>query len=144
MSPHDTLSPDLLECAKRAYDAINIHLTFGKRDDYKHKWIAISLADGRADGTIYESAIDAADKQAFPNQCWYVSFLGLRPDGISVLDCAKMIELYRQAASAGIKFVDNDSRKVRGPLMTANRHDYMEGLFVEQAYNKLKSLGKIG
>lgn len=123
----EVLTPEVIDSGKRACDAIMLHMMFAERADLMTKWLAISLADGSCDNTLYDSAEDCVKHQTFEQQCWYVCFRGLSPRGVNAKECAIMIMYWRRAYAAGMRFVDPDKR-VRAPLMTAGQYDYYDAL----------------
>lgn len=122
------LDPDVEDCGKRMADAINIHITFGNVFELRTKFMAISLADGRSDGVLYDSKKDAVRHQIHEQQCYYVGFRNLNPGGVSAYECAVMLQFQRDAYGAGFRLADPDD--VNGgqqALMTAGQFDYYRG-----------------
>lgn len=121
---HERISPELVDAAKRASDCVNLHLTFGKWEELKHKWIAFKLADGTSDGVLYDSKQDAVKHQFSEYQCAYIAFRNLL-GGATPRDMAIFLQFSRDAYDAGFRLPDPDSRQ-GGPdvLMTTNQRDY--------------------
>jgi hypothetical protein len=119
------ISPESRDAAKRATDAINLHLLAQGWDAIKECWIAFKLEDGSSDGTLYDSKQDAARHQSFEQQYYYFSYRDCQVM-VTERDIAIVMQFAREAYHAGLRFVDPDD-KTGGPaaLMTAARYDYL-------------------
>lgn len=131
--------PDLLECGKRISDHINIHILCNDWFDIKNNWMAFDLAEGRSDGTLYDSHKDAADHQRDERRALYVCFSGIGPNGAVPMECSKLLGFWRDAYKAGGRFIDKGER-YKLPLMTAAQNDYRTALirssFIDQEIAK--------
>lgn len=116
------------DAAKRASDAINAYRTFIPWDELKNKWIAIKLADGSHDGTLYDSKQAAVKHQLDEFLCAYICFRNLQA-GSSPREMELFLRFNRDAYDAGFRLPDPDSR-TGGPevLMTTQMRDYYRGL----------------
>lgn len=85
----------LREAGKRMADALNLHVVAGQATG---RWLAISLADGRSDGTVYDTRDDAIRHQFHETQCWYEV---LKPRSYSADECALTLMYARAAYDAG-------------------------------------------
>lgn len=116
---------DLYDAGKRMSDTINLHLTFGKREDLIEKWLAFSLADGSSDNTLYDSKRDAVRHQMHEMQCHYASFRALSPGGVRPYDCTVVLQFTRDAYKAGFRLPDPDARDGgQDVLMTSAQYDW--------------------
>lgn len=102
--------PDLRDAGKRAADIINSYYSYVEWDDLKHKFVAISLADGSSDGTLYDSKKDAVRHQSFEQQYAYVGFRNLGPSGASPRDLSVYLQVCRKAYNAGMRLVDPEDQ----------------------------------
>ena len=114
--------------AKRAADAINSYCTFIDRDELKGKWIAIRLADGSHDGTLYDSKQDAVRHQSDEFLCAYVCFKNLQ-QGTTAKQMEVFLRFNRDAYDHGFRLPDPDSQfGGRDVLMTTAQMDYWNNL----------------
>jgi len=84
----------LKEAGKRMADALNLHIVAG----VTRGWVAVKLADGRADPTVYDTRDDAIRHQLHETLCWYEP---LRPRSFSADECALTIAYARAAYDRG-------------------------------------------
>lgn len=68
------IRPGHSDAAKRFSDAYNLHKAAGTRQG----WIAVALADGNSDGTVYDTRHDAV-AHMWPNERWYFYCLLAEP-----------------------------------------------------------------
>lgn len=104
------MDPDIEDAGKRMADVLNLHITFGKPEDIRDKYVAISLADGRSDGVLYDTKRDAVKHQAFEQQYYYAAFRGINPGGVNPYECAVVLQFQRDAYAAGIRLTDPDDK----------------------------------
>lgn len=117
-------NPVISDEAKRAADAINAYVTFMKRDELIRKWIAIRLADGSHDGTLYDSKQDAVKHQSDEYLCAYVSFRNLQ-QGTTPKEMEIFLRFNRDAYDAGFRLPDPDDRTGgRAALVTTAQMDF--------------------
>lgn len=96
------------DASKRVSDYHNLHLLAGEsarafcgRNPHVGLVFACALADGRSDGTLYDTLQDAVDHQHH-NEDWYAYFR-VTNGGMSVCQAASMLRLHRQAQLAGVR-----------------------------------------
>lgn len=80
------------DAAKRISDTVNLHAVAGVRRGV----IAFSLADGRSDGTVYDTRGQAVAHQHHDER--YCGFIRLGPAGMSVCEAASVLRMQRQAS----------------------------------------------
>jgi len=124
------LSANVMEAGRRASDIVNTYLAHRTFDELRHKWLAIKLADGDSDGTIYDSKRDAVRHQANEFHCAYVSFLNLL-GGSTPRDMAIFLQFNRDAYDAGFRLPDPDDVH-GGPDIapTSTRMDYVKSRLI--------------
>lgn len=128
---HERITAELLDAGTRASDTINEYRAHRTWDELRRKWIAISLADGSHDGTLYDTRKDCVKHQNYENQYTYVAFQSLM-GGAKPRDMAILILFYRDAYAAGFRGTDPDAlHGGRDLAMPAKRFD---------AYRHLPSL----
>lgn len=105
---HDAGCPGVKhsDAAKRASDEINLHLAAIGFDAFR-KWVAIRLADGSSDKTLYDSKIAAIRHQPDEQLCTYVC---IPPNRTSVCSAEAFLAFTRKAYNAGFRLTDPDSR----------------------------------
>lgn len=94
--------------AKRCSEAVNIHL----RVDHIHaigKWVAIRLSDGGSDMNLYDTKEAAVRFQLDEFQCGYVC---IPPNGMSVDDAQRWLDVTRRMRDAGVRIADPDKHVV--------------------------------
>lgn len=126
------------DAARRAADAINAYVTFMDRDELRGKWIAIKLADGSHDGTLYDSKRDAVRHQSDEFICAYISFRNI-PLGTSAKDMEIFLRFSRDAYDHGFRLPDPDSQS-GGPdaLITTAQSDYWHNVLKNEMWEKNK------
>lgn len=97
------------DAAKRAYDVVAAYVHFVDYDTRVRSWVALKLADGSSDGTLYLSKRDAVRHQGGGEMtCAYFSYRGA-PEGFgNVRDAAVWLEYHRRAYDAGMRLPDPD------------------------------------
>lgn len=110
------------DASKRISDTHNLHLLAGEsyrafsgRNPHIGLIFACALADGRSDGTLYDSLQDAVDHQHH-NEDWFAYFR-VTNGGMSVCQAASALRLHRQAQAAGIR-MDGTRPRVAIPRLT--------------------------
>jgi hypothetical protein len=98
----------LLECGKRASDHINGLIAFMDWDELRRKWIAIKLADGSPDTTLYDSKRDAIRHQKDEYLCLYLLVNGVGPGGTSPRQMGIYIKFNRDLYRRGYRMPDPD------------------------------------
>jgi hypothetical protein len=109
------------DAAKRMSEVINALVTFSS-DLYElgHKWIAIRLADGGYDGTLYDTRDDAIRHQLDERFCAYVCMANMIT-GSKPLDCAIFLEYHRQAYDAGMRLHEPGAPQLILPISAYDR-----------------------
>ena len=80
------------DAAKRLSDTVNLHVCAG----IIRGVIAVALADGRSDGTVYPDRASAVAHQHH-NEAWY-AFIRLNPSTMSVCAAESVMRFQRQQA----------------------------------------------
>jgi hypothetical protein len=119
---------DHSSAAQRASDAVNLHVS-ALGFDACRKWVAVRLADGRSDGTLYDTKRDAVRHQSDEQLCAYVC---VPPGGMTVCQAESVLAFHRRAYDAGFRLIDPDH--AHGGL------DHVRPLTVEQAHVNLAAL----
>lgn len=137
------MDDDIEDAGKRMADVMNLHITFGKPHEIRDKYVAISLADGRSDGHLYDTKREAVRHQAFEQQYYYAAFRGINPGGVNWYECAVALQFQRDAYNAGLRLTDPDDHLGgRQAIMGADdRADYsaMSSALKMREYLKGKS-----
>ena len=126
--PEGQFNPFITDEAKRISDIVNAYLVFTPHDELMTKWIAIKLADGSTDGTLYDSRRDAIRHQLSPEYCAYLSFRNI-PNGITPSESGRYLAWARGVAKAGGIMPDPDEQ-FGGPeaFMGVNQYDNLRKL----------------
>lgn len=133
--------PDVLsDAARRAADAINGYCAFMDRDELRGKWIAIRLADGSHDGTLYDSKREAVRHQSDEFLCAYTSFRNL-PQGTTVREMEIFLRFNRDAYDHGFRLPDPDSQ-TGGPevLVTTGQMDFYRNQLKDEFWDQNREL----
>lgn len=95
------------ETAKRFADSVNLHVTVmneqmlnGGRETAG--FVAVSLADGRSDGVLYDTRADAVRHQSDP----YNFYVKVGHNSMSLKEAWIVLNYARQAKAAGVVFAD--------------------------------------
>lgn len=97
----------ITDASRRAADIVNSYAIFVPYDQRVRSWIAIRLADGGHDGTLYESKRDAIRHQPDEFLCAYFSYRD-SPGGTNPRDMQLWLDIHRAAYDAGMRFIDPD------------------------------------
>lgn len=92
------------DAARRCADAYNFQLTV-HGENAAGKWIAVRLADGSSDATLYDTKADAVRHQLHENQCAYICLL---PTCIPVEDALSVLRVHRKLYDGGMRIADPD------------------------------------
>lgn len=134
------VNPVISDAARRMRDIVNSYVTFMDRDELIRKWIAIRLADGGHDGTLYDSKRDAVRHQSDEFLCAYVSFRNLQ-SGISLSEAEIFLRFNRQAYDSGFRLPDPDAQSGgREVLMTTAQHDYQKNALNNEFWDRNREL----
>ncbi|SRR5260221_2489235 len=96
------------DSAKRSYDIVRSYATFVDKDELRGKWVALRLADGSSDGTLYDSKRDAVRHQLDEQICAYFSYRNSINGFQNVKDAAVWLEFHRMAYDSGFRLIDPD------------------------------------
>ena len=108
------------DAAKRVSDTYRLHKaadTYGAVG----KWIAVALADGTTDNTLYDTKTEAVRHQHH-NERWY-AYINLSPGDMSVCDAEGYLKTWRMLYDKGIMMVDPNNAKQPEPITRLNRED---------------------
>jgi hypothetical protein len=120
---HDELCPygasltPHTDAARHASDAVNIHLhVMGL--NARGRWVAVSLRNGKSDGTLYDYRRDAIFHQLHEKLCAYVR---IPPNGMNVCQAESFLAFNRKAHAAGWNLIDPEDSRDRQliPRLTA-------------------------
>lgn len=103
------------DAAKRMSDIVNGLLAFSQPWDIKNKWLAIRLADGGYDGTLYDNRDDAIRHQSDERLCAYICMRSLMT-GAKPLDCQIYLDVQRQAYDQGMSFHEPEAPQTIMPI----------------------------
>jgi hypothetical protein len=96
------------DAARRACDIIRAYVTFVDYDTRIRSWVALRLADGGSDGTLYDSKREAVRHQADERLCAYFSFRNAPSGFASLIDAQLYMDYHRAAYDAGFRLPDPD------------------------------------
>lgn len=94
-----------VDAAKRLSDIVNNICISQPLDVVIRSWIAVSLADGSTDGTLYESRHAAVSHQYHEQQCAYLA-LKEAPHGMPTQDAYVFLKFHTGAYDAGLRLTD--------------------------------------
>lgn len=109
------------DAAARLRDAVNIHWD-ALREEACGKYVAVKLADGSSDGTLYDTRRAATRHQSDP-WCFYVR---VSAGGIQLKEAWVVLCYARQAKKAGIVFSEEEvvlpqRMELAGPWLARQR-----------------------
>lgn len=122
------IGPELVDAGKRASDIINELIAHHGWFNIKHKWIAIRLADGSYDGTLYDTRQDAVKHQVSEFHCMYLTIRHMG-QGVRPMEMARVLYYHRSAYDGGFRLPD-PQHPSGGPelLMPAAAYDEITAL----------------
>lgn len=111
------------DAAKRCADAVNLH-RFALGYAAVGRWVAVRLADGSSDGTLYDTKHDAIRHQADEYLCAYIRLV---PRAMSVCAAESVLRWHRMSYDAGAHRNLVDASDPRGgreliPRITTEDH----------------------
>ena len=109
------------DAAKRASDAINLHLATVDWDTARMGWVAIRMSDGGTDGNLYFSKQSAIKHQMHEQQCCYIALRNLIA-GATPRDMEIFLRWNREAYNAGLRIGDPDAPDMLMPTSIADRY----------------------
>ena len=116
------------DAAKRAYDIVRGLATFtpyGTRVQ-QSPWLAIRLADGGSDQTLYDSKADAIRHQLHESLCGYFSYRSAPNGFASAKDAAIWLAFHRAAYDAGMRLVDPDDAYGGPDLVVPDMREHLQ------------------
>jgi hypothetical protein len=93
------------DAAKRFSGNINGLITFSDPWEIRKSWIAVKLADGSYDGTIYDTRADAIRHQSDERLCCYFP-IGNFMNGLSPVEAQLVLDIQRHAYDQGFRIQD--------------------------------------
>jgi len=99
--------------AHRFADVHNMHL-LADSGNVGH-WIAVRLADGGSDNTVYDHRREAVSHQLDEKLCAYVK---INPRAMTPQEAASVLKFYRVAYDAGFKVTDPEGPEIIMPATT--------------------------
>lgn len=116
------------DAARRICDVYNATLNHYIQENIAHCWMSFTLQDGRSDGRLYGSKLDAV--RHVPNEhrylflCFRNALGGVNPRDMQIyLNMCRAVEL-----SPGVKFAQPDSRDGGPqPIVPADMYDHLMG-----------------
>jgi hypothetical protein len=93
------------DAARRCSDAANLHVSALGFDSVR-KWVAVRLADGGSDGTLYDTKREAVRHQPHEHLCAYIC---IAPNGMSVCSAESFLSTHRKLYDAGFRLADPDA-----------------------------------
>jgi hypothetical protein len=94
------------DAARRASDAVNLHYA-ALGTEAIGKWVAIRLADGSSDGTLYDRKRDAVRHQPDEKLAAYVC---IHVGGLNICAAESFMKTSRMAYDAGFRLADPDAK----------------------------------
>lgn len=98
------------DAGRRAHDIVNAYVAFTPWEQRVRSWVALRLADGGSDGTLYESRREAVRHQSDEKLCAYFSYRGAPNGFASRTDAQLFLDYHRMAYDAGFRLPDPDDR----------------------------------
>lgn len=104
------------DAAKRLSDAVNLHVQVLPRDQIiRGAWIGARLADGRHNGTVYDTrreAIAYHEKEMMP-----YAYVRLRPLGMTYAEAEAFMRFARFCHDNGIPLADPEANPATHPAL---------------------------
>jgi len=97
------------DAGRRAFDQVNMHVWCTPWEQRIRSWVALRLADGGSDGTLYESRLAAVRHQSDERLCAYFSYRGAPNGFASRKDAQLFLDYHRMAYDAGFRLPDPDA-----------------------------------
>jgi hypothetical protein len=123
------------DAAKRVSDAVNLHMLASDAgwawENVRGQFMAFRLEDGRSDGTLYPTKLDAVRHQYDEFTCMY---LKLHAGGMSVCEAEIMLKIHRQAYSNGFRLADPDHK--------SGGRDIIPRMATDKALNQIRALNR--
>jgi len=110
----------ITDAARRMADIINSLVAFNDPWELAHCWVAIKLADGDWDSTLYATREAAIDHQMDERFCAYV-WMGNMMQGAKPLDCAIFLKYHRDAYDNGMRLHEPEAPQLILPTAAYDR-----------------------
>jgi hypothetical protein len=114
------------DAAKRFADGVNAMLTFHKIWEVKSKWLAIALADGAVDSTLYDTRDDATRHQHGNENNFFYFPIGNFAQGLKLIDAECILMFMRDAHDAGLRVTDSQPEST--PFLSVFKGDVYHDL----------------
>jgi len=115
------LTRELEEAGKRLAGTVNTYIAARDPWELKNCVLAVRLSDGSTDGNLYESMQDAV-RHSDETRHFYFHFKG-NLGGVSVRECALVLQFHREAREAGLPQGDPDRKEQITPFLSTYGHD---------------------
>jgi hypothetical protein len=109
--------PEFSDAARRCADTATLHVIADPANI--GKWIAVRLADGKSDNTIYDSRRHAVQAHWFEEKYW--AFCQLHPGGMQPKEAEVFLDYHRKLYDAGFRLPDPDTQMPVMPITAADR-----------------------
>lgn len=123
----------ITDAARRMSDAINSRLTFSDPWEIRNCWMVFRLEDGRTDGNLYDTKMDAirhvSDYRYWAFFCFRNCMGGSKP-----FDCQVFLNLHRHAYTNGGQLTDPDARHPQNKRLLTGGDDFIVST---RAYDQL-------
>jgi hypothetical protein len=106
--PEPEFPQELIDAANRMRDAHDLHVVagaLGARERHL-QWLAIRLADGRSDGTVYETRRDAVRHTQNKERGW--AYIKISADSMGERQAIIVLQMFRRAFSRGVIFAEEE------------------------------------
>lgn len=100
------------DAAKRMADQVSLHIAALGNDAF-FRWVAIRLADGGSDGTLYDTRADAVRHQSDERLCTYVM---VPPTGMTPREADAVLRFTRFAYDNGYRITSPEDPEPIMPL----------------------------
>ena len=90
----------ITDAARRMSDHVNLRVTCTPYDQLVRSWLAIKLADGSSDSTLYDSRQDAINHQLHETMCAYLC-LRRCVGGLNARDAQIFLNMHRHIYDSG-------------------------------------------
>jgi hypothetical protein len=107
------------------YEAINLKIISHTWDELVNGYLAINLADGTSNMTLYDSkavAIRHTDETRHAYFCFRQA-----PGGVNVKDCQIFLNVWRWSMEHGATWNDPDAKRQPDIIISTYGHDVLSG-----------------
>lgn len=106
---NEGIPQELIDAANRMRDNVNLHVvagTLGARERHL-QWVAIKLEDGRSDGNVYETRLEAVNHTMNREKGWF--FVKVGAETMSEREAIIILQMSRQAFKNGVVFAEEET-----------------------------------